>query len=155
MSRTGNWRAGLVTLRTTSRLPSSTWKRSWHSPVAQAAWIYEKLWAWTDNQGAPEDVFSLDTMLDNIMLYWLSEAGASAARMYWESFRDLPFVPVKVPSGISIFPVEAHNASKRWCEGRFRNLVHYNVLPKGGHFAAFEQPATFVDEVRAAFRSVR
>jgi pimeloyl-ACP methyl ester carboxylesterase len=96
-------------------------------------------------------------MLDNIMMYWLPAAGASSARLYWESFRQVlePKPQIQIPVGASIFPHEIIRASKRWCEERYAKLIHYNVLDKGGHFAAFEQPATFVNELRTCFRKVR
>ncbi len=127
------------------------------SPAAQVAWIGEKYWCWTDCGGHPANIFTRDDMLDNIMMYWLPAAGASSARLYWESFRQLgsPQPDITIPAGVSVFPEEIFRASKRWCEERFKNLVHYNVLDKGGHFAAFEQPMRFVAEVRACFRHVR
>jgi len=125
------------------------------SPVGQASWIYEKFYDWTDHQGSPETVLTQDEMLDNIMLYWLSESGASSARMYWESLKRLPHGVVDVPTGISIFPREMFRASRRWTEKFYPQLVHFNVLDKGGHFAAFEQPEIFVDEVRKTFATLR
>lgn len=125
------------------------------SPAGQAAWIIEKFWSWTDCEGHPENALSRDEMLDNVMLYWWPATGASSARLYWESFNGPPMMKIDVPVGVSIFPHEIFRASRRWCEARFDNLVHYNVLEKGGHFAAFEQPETFVDEVRTAFRALR
>jgi len=125
------------------------------SPVGQASWIYEKFYDWTDHQGSPETVLTQDEMLDNIMLYWLSEAGASSARMYWESLTRLPHGVVDVPAGISIFPREMFRASRRWTERFYPQLVHFNILEKGGHFAAFEQPEIFVDEVRQTFATLR
>ncbi|MEE2778215.1 MAG: epoxide hydrolase [Acidobacteriota bacterium] len=124
------------------------------SPAGQAAWILEKFWAWTDADGHPENVLSRDELLDNIMLYWLPAAGASSGRIYWESFGSGRGDQVDVPSGASIFPREIFRASRRWMEKRFTNLVYFNRLQKGGHFAAFEQPETFVDEVRKSFRAV-
>ncbi|WP_340315494.1 epoxide hydrolase family protein [Rhizorhabdus argentea] len=123
------------------------------SPVGQAAWIYEKFRAWTDCGGDPENVLSPDEMLDNISLYWLTGSGASSARLYWESMAD-GFVPtqVLVPTGCSIFPKEMARASRRWAERNYRNIVHWNELDRGGHFAAFEQPDLFTSEVRACFR---
>ena len=109
-----------------------------------------------DCDGHPENVLTKDELLDNIMLYWLTGAGASSARLYWESFGSTRAMdPVTVPSGASIFPKEIFRASKRWAESRYTNLVHYNQLDKGGHFAAFEQPETFVNEVRTTFRAIR
>ena len=125
------------------------------SPAGQAGWILEKFWSWTDCNGHPENALSRDEMLDNVMLYWLPATGASSARLYWESFNAVPMQPVEVPVGVSVFPHEIFKASRRWCEARYAKLVHHNVLPKGGHFAAFEQPETFVAEVRAAARAIR
>ena len=125
------------------------------SPAGQAAWILEKFWSWTDCNGHPENALGRDELLDNVMLYWLPGTGASSARLYWESFRSPPMDPVKVPVGCSIFPKEIFRTSKRWAEKRFGTLLHWNELPKGGHFAAFEQPETYVDEIRTCFRSLR
>ena len=127
------------------------------SPVGQAAWILEKFWAWSDCDGHPENALSRDELLDNVMMYWLTEAGASSARIYWESFSVLGEEPEKVnmPTGVSMFPKEIFRASKRWVEDRFTNLIHFNTLDKGGHFAAFEQPMLFVDELRTCFGHVR
>jgi pimeloyl-ACP methyl ester carboxylesterase len=125
------------------------------SPAAQAAWVLEKFWSWSDHNGHPEDVFSRDRLLDNVMHYWLPGAGASSGRLYWQSFRGSRPGQVTVPSGMSIFPKEIFRASRRWAERRFTDIRHWNELDAGGHFAAFERPATFVDEVRAFFRTVR
>jgi len=125
------------------------------SPAAQAGWILEKFWSWTDCDGHPENVLTRDELLDNVMLYWLPATGASSARLYWESFASPPMDPVRVPVACSIFPKEIFRTSRRWAEKRFEKLVYFNELEKGGHFAAFEQPASFVDEVRKAFRHAR
>ncbi|MGZ4705151.1 MAG: alpha/beta fold hydrolase, partial [Acidimicrobiales bacterium] len=125
------------------------------SPVAQAAWIVEKFWAWTDCDGDPQNVLTRDELLDNVMLYWLPATGASSARLYWESFDDVDFTPIDVPVGCSIFPKEIVRMTRHWAEGRFPDLRYWNELDKGGHFAAFEQPEAFVDEVRACFRLMR
>ena len=82
-------------------------------------------------------------------------AGASSARLYWESFSNPPMVDVEVPVGVSVFPHEIFKASRRWCEARYKQLAYHNVLDKGGHFAAFEQPEIFANEVRAAFRAIQ
>lgn len=124
------------------------------SPVGQAAWILEKFWAWTDNDGHPEDVLTRDELLDNVMLYWLPAAAASSARLYWESFAAPP-AAVAAPTGISVFPREIFRTSRRWAERRFSDLRYFNEVDRGGHFAAFEQPERFVAEVRAAFRTMR
>jgi epoxide hydrolase len=125
------------------------------SPVGQMAWILEKFRAWTDCGGHPENVLTRDELLDNVMMYWLTGTAASSARLYWESFRAVPTDPVAIPSGCSIFPKEIFRASRRWAEQRYTKLVYFNELDKGGHFAAFEQPETFVREVRACFRQIR
>ena len=125
------------------------------SPAGQAAWVLEKFWAWTDHGGHPENVITRDRLLDNVMHYWLPGAGASSARLYWESFRRRSRDPVGVPAGMSIFPKEIFRASRRWAERRFSDIRHWNELDRGGHFASFEQPGVFVDEVRAFFRTVR
>ncbi len=125
------------------------------SPAGQAMWILEKFWAWTDCDGHPENVLSRDELLDNVMMYWLPDAAASSARLYWESFRNFPTDKVNVPTGCSIFPKEIFRTSKRWAEKRFTKLVYFNELDKGGHFAAFEQPETYLKEVRTCFRQMR
>ncbi|MFT7242723.1 MAG: pimeloyl-ACP methyl ester carboxylesterase [Candidatus Azotimanducaceae bacterium] len=125
------------------------------SPIGQAAWIIEKFYQWMDCNGHPENIVSRDELLDNVMFYWLNDAGASSARIYWESMGKTSLDPVSVPSGISIFPKEIFKTSERWAQKRFVDLRYFNVLEKGGHFAAFEQPEAFVDEVRTAFRPHR
>jgi pimeloyl-ACP methyl ester carboxylesterase len=125
------------------------------SPAGQAAWILEKFWAWTDCNGHPENVLGRDELLDNVMLYWLPGNGASSARLYWESFGNPVMDEVTVPTGCSIFPKEIIRCSRRWAEKRFSNIVYWNDLEQGGHFAAFEQPATFVNEIRSCFRGLR
>ncbi len=125
------------------------------SPAGQAAWIIEKFYQWTDCKGHPENVLSRDELLDNVMFYWLTASGASSARLYWESFSRGTMADVPVPAGVSIFPKEIFKASRRWVETRFKDLRYYNVLDVGGHFAAFEQPAAFVAELRACFATMR
>jgi pimeloyl-ACP methyl ester carboxylesterase len=125
------------------------------SPAMLAAWIVEKFHAWSDHDGDPATVISRDEMLDNIMLYWLPATGASAARIYWESFGKTEPAPITAPAGCSIFPKEIYRPSRRWAEPQFPQLRYWNELAQGGHFAALEQPETFVSEVRAAFRTFR
>jgi pimeloyl-ACP methyl ester carboxylesterase len=132
------------------------------SPAGLCAWIVEKLWAWTDHDGDLERVLTRDELLDNVMLYWLPGTGASSARLYWESLRQVNqwisgevTDAVTVPTGCSIFPRELQRPSRRWAERRFRDIRWWNELDKGGHFAAFEQPELFVEEVRSFFRLVR
>jgi len=127
------------------------------SPVGQAAWIYEKLRAWTDNNGAAEDALSVDEMLDNIMLYWLPGAAASSARMYWESFRRA-FVgpsPGGVPIGVSIYPRDILRTSRRLYESTGAPLVFWREHDRGGHFGAWEEPDLFVSDMRECFAQLR
>lgn len=128
------------------------------SPVGQAAWILEKFWRWTDCDGHPENAISRDELLDNIMLYWLPATAASSGRLYWESFgRDAlkETGPVAVPAGCSLFPKEIFRPPRAWADRTYTNIVYWNELDKGGHFAAFEQPDLFVGEVRRHFRAFR
>ena len=130
------------------------------SPVGLAAWIYALFQDVSDSGSNPESVFTLDAMLDDIMLYWLPNTGASSARLYWEGMQammkgGMPQAPMPTPTGISMFPGEQVRLSRRWAEPRFSQLVHFNELDKGGHFAALEQPALFADEVRATFQMLR
>ncbi len=124
------------------------------SPSGQAAWIAEKLWAWTDNDGSPETALSWRQMLDAISVYWFTGTAASSARIYWEN-TERELSPVAVPSGISIFPREIIRPSRRWAELRYTDLRWYEELEKGGHFAAFEQPGLFVGQLRGFLRSLR
>jgi len=129
------------------------------SPVGQMAWIVEKFYAWTDceQDGVkhPENVLNKDELLDNVMMYWLNNTAASSGRLYWESFNKPNFDPIELPVGCSIFPKEIFRCSERWAKKRFTNLIHWNELDKGGHFAALEQPEVFVREVRDCFRTLR
>lgn len=125
------------------------------SPVGQAAWIIEKYWSWMDCDGHPENVLTKDELLDNVMIYWLNNAGASSARLYWESFGNPNMEPVSLPTGLTVFPKEIFRTSRRWAEKRFTHLIHFSEQDKGGHFAAFERPAVFVDEVRETFRAIK
>jgi epoxide hydrolase len=124
------------------------------SPMGQAAWIVEKFHAWSDHDGDHEQVIDRGRLLDNVMLYWLTNTGASSARLYWESFRHPNLDPVEVPTGCSIFPQEIVPASRRFVEARFRDLRHYAEHPRGGHFAALEQPEALVEDIRAFARTL-
>ena len=125
------------------------------SPVGLAGWIYEKMWAWTHNNGAPEDALSRDAMLDNIMLYWLPATGTSSARLYWESFGSFAGREITMPVAVSAFPREILPTPRKWAERDCKNIVHWGELDKGGHFAAWEQPEAFVRELRTAFGLMR
>ncbi len=127
------------------------------SPSGQAAWILEKFWAWTDCDGHPENIFSRDELLDNVMLYWVTATAASSARLYWESFGPERRIAHKVtiPTGVAVYPKEIVTPVRKWMEGSYTDIRHWTEMPKGGHFAAFEQPALFVEDVRAYFRPLR
>ena len=103
---------------------------------------------------------SRDDVLDKITLFWLTNTGVSAARLYWEynlSDKLSFFSPkgVKLPVAVSAFPDELFQAPKSWAEQAYPNLIHYNKLPKGGHFAAWEQPEFLSEQLRASFKSLR
>lgn len=130
------------------------------SPVGMAAFFYEKFATWTHTGGEPERVLTRDEMLDNITLYWLTNTGTSSSRSYWDAAQlgggpftrfDIPAVPVAV----TVFPGEIYLAPRSWGEQSFKKLIYWNEVTKGGHFAAWEQPEIFSDELRAAFRSLR
>lgn len=125
------------------------------SPAGLAAWILEKFWAWTDNDGHPEDAIGRDELLDNVMMYWLNAAGASSGRLYWESFNAFAGQTVSIPTGISQFPKEIFTPSRRWADRSYTDIRHWRELPRGGHFAAFEEPDLFVTELRDFFRLIR
>lgn len=128
------------------------------SPIGQATWIYEKFQAWTDNRGQPEDALTTDEMLDDISLYWFTDTASSSARIYWENARNgggFDAGRIELPMAATIFPKEIYRAPKAWAEAHWPNLIYWNEVDKGGHFAAFEQPKLFSEEMRKAFRSVR
>ena len=132
------------------------------SPVALAAWMIDhdvtsyghlaKLFL----EGKPYGDLTRDDILDNITLSWLTNTGVSCARLYQEYrggfFNDFN---ISVPAAVSVFPEEVYQAPRSWTERAYKNLVHFNELSKGGHFAAWEQPQLFSEEVRAGFRSLR
>ncbi len=160
LEEAGDWESGYS--REQATRPQTVGYGLVDSPAALCAWIVEKFWSWTDCDGHPENVLTRDELLDNLMLYWLPGTGASAARLYWESIRQVNRVltgpvtdRVEVPTGCSIFPKELQRPSRRWAERRFVDIRFWNEPSKGGHFAAFEQPELFVEEVRAFFRLVR
>lgn len=125
------------------------------SPAGQAAWIYEKYAVWSDCEGDPSNALSMDEMLDNIMLYWLPNTATSSARMYWENMGGAFYArQLDVPTGCSIFPKDVYAAPRSWIEQSTSQLIYWNELDRGGHFAAFEQPEIFVDELRKCFRLV-
>lgn len=130
------------------------------SPIALAAWMIDhdpesqKLIGRVFD-GANEGL-TRDDILDNITLYWLTNTGLSSGRLFWESKLAF-FAPkgVTIPVAVSAFPDEIYTAPRSWTEKAFPKLIHYNRLPKGGHFAAWEQPEVFTEELRVSFRSLR
>lgn len=126
------------------------------SPVGQAAWIVEKFRAWSDCGGDMWSIFSRDEILDNIMMYWLGNAGASSARLYWESLSS-GFSTHRTPiwTGCTLFPKELFAPPRRWAQKQYTNLQYWSEVERGGHFAAMEQPDIFVSELRSCFSLLR
>lgn len=130
------------------------------SPVAMAAYFYDKFAEWTDSDGEPERIFTYNEMLDAISFYWFTNSGASSSRSYWEGAQagggpfdafDIP----KVPVAVTVYPAEIYRAPRSWAERSFGNLIYWNEVDRGGHFAAWEQPYAFSAELREAFRPLR
>ena len=126
------------------------------SPIGQAMWIYEKFQAWSDNKGDPAEAISVDRMLDDISLYWLTDTAASSARLYYESFaKDFVRMTLDMPVAVSIFKGDLFVPPKPWGDRTYSKLFYWNEVPERGHFAAFEQPELFVAELRKSFAKVR
>ncbi len=138
------------------------------SPVGLAAWLIDHgdgdgqpaaaitAAARTPTSAQPQDQLARDDLLDNITLYWLTSTGISSSRLYWENklwFFDAK--KVSIPVAVSVFPGELYQAPRSWAERAYPKLIHYNKVEKGGHFAAWEQPQLFSEEVRAGFRPLR
>jgi len=130
------------------------------SPVGLAAWMldhdiasYRLITRVFDGQS---EGLTKDEILDNVTLYWLTNTAVSSARLYWESKLAF-FAPkgVKIPTGVSVYPDEIYSAPQTWAEKAYPNLIHYKRLPKGTHFAAWEQPQVFSEELRETFRPLR
>jgi pimeloyl-ACP methyl ester carboxylesterase len=125
------------------------------SPAGLLAWIVEKFRAWSDCDGHPETVFTRDQLVTNVMTYWVTGTITSSARLYWEHMHGPPSPDrVTVPTGVARFPKEVLRYPRPWVERRY-NVTHWTDMPRGGHFAAMEQPELFVADVRAFFRTVR
>jgi microsomal epoxide hydrolase len=127
------------------------------SPVGLLAWIIEKFWAWTDNEGEVEDAVSMDELLTNVSIYWFTRTAGSSARMYFESMASMSVIApsnTRVPLGVASFPKEVLMARRRWIEDG-NQVVHWNEFDRGGHFAALEEPDLLVDDIRAFFRDLR
>lgn len=131
------------------------------SPAGLAAWMYDKFAQWTYSGGEPERSLTKDEMLDDITLYWLTNSAISSARLYWENNNNnfsaaaQKTAEISIPVAITVFPGEIYRAPKSWAQQAYRNLVYFNEVDKGGHFAAWEEPQLFATELRAAFRTLR
>jgi pimeloyl-ACP methyl ester carboxylesterase len=126
------------------------------SPAGLAVFMYDY------NDGEPERLLSRDDFLDNVTLYWLTNSAASSARLYWETSGQSVLLAaaqktseISLPVAITVFPEEVYRAPETWARRAYRNLIYFNEVEKGGHFAAWEQPELFAVELRAAFRSLR
>jgi pimeloyl-ACP methyl ester carboxylesterase len=127
------------------------------SPAGLAAWIVEKYRAWSDCDGIIESVFSKDELLTNLTIYWATHTIASSFRPYWDTRHNpspLPWVPIKVPCGIAIFPKDIATPPREFAE-RSYNVQHWTQMPRGGHFPGLEQPELLAEDLRAFFRRVR
>jgi hypothetical protein len=137
------------------------------SPAGLAAWMldhdpdsYNKI-SRAFAGGQPSGGLTRDTILDNITLYWLTSTATSAARMYWESGQSAaaaagqPLPEVSLPVAFTVFPGEIFQAPRSWAEKVYPNLIYFHQADRGGHFAAWEEPQLFSEEVRAGFRSLR
>jgi len=131
------------------------------SPIGLAAWMYDKFSQWTYSGGEPERSLTKDEMLDDITLYWLTNSAISSAQLYWENNNNnfsavaQKTAEISIPVGVTVFPGEIYRAPQSWTKQAYRNLIYFNEVDKGGHFAAWEQPELFAAELRAAFRSLR
>ena len=153
------WKHGLAYAQEMGNRPQTLYGIA-DSPVGLAAWMLDhdarsydliaRVFA-----GASEGL-TRDDILDNVTLYWLTNTAVSSARLYWESKLAF-FAPkgVTLPTGVSVFPDEIYAAPRSWTEQAYPNLIHFNRLAKGGHFAAWEQPQVFTEELRETFRSLR
>jgi pimeloyl-ACP methyl ester carboxylesterase len=128
------------------------------SPVGLLAWILDKFSEWTDTEDSPFETISRDRLLDNVTLYWLTQTGASAARIYYESHggvnklhRDLR---VDVPSAISIYPRDIEKCPRPWAQVRYRQIVRWTTPETGGHFPSLEVPGYFVKDLQQGLEAV-
>jgi hypothetical protein len=135
------------------------------SPAGLASWVVDKFWAWSDHGGKLENSFTKDELLTNVMIYWVTESMPSSTRIYFESSHNnprpksmTPFTSTgkPAPMGYALFPKEINVPPRAWVErasgGR---LAHWTEMPKGGHFAALEQPGLLVEDVRKFFWKLR
>jgi len=126
------------------------------SPAGLAAWIYDY------NDGEPEHLLTKEDILDDITLYWLTNSAISSGRIYWENAgrmligaSAMKTSEITVPVAVTVFPGEIYQAPESWSRRAYHNLVYFHEADKGGHFAAWEEPELFAEEMRAAFKSLR
>jgi pimeloyl-ACP methyl ester carboxylesterase len=126
------------------------------SPAGLAAWMYDY------NNGEPERLLSRDDFLDDVTLYWLTNTAASSARLYWETGGQSILLAaaqmtteISLPVAITVFPEEIYRSPETWARRAYRNLVYFHEVDRGGHFAAWEEPLLFAEELRNAFRWLR
>ncbi|HET9362448.1 MAG TPA: epoxide hydrolase [Vicinamibacterales bacterium] len=125
------------------------------SPAGLAAWIVEKFRSWSDSDGNVEKSFTKDDLLTNITIYWVTQTATSSARIYYENQRAKPAQGrVQVPTACAVFPKEISIPPRRWVEAQY-NVTRWTEMPRGGHFAALEEPELLVEDIRAFFRMLR
>lgn len=126
------------------------------SPAGLAAFFYDKFTEWTYSGGDAEQSLTLDEMLDDITLYWATNTATSSAQLYWENnANNFNAVDISIPAAITVFPGEIYRAPRSWAEQSYHQLIYFHEVGKGGHFAAWEEPRLFAEEIRASFRSLR
>ncbi|NQX40704.1 Pimeloyl-ACP methyl ester carboxylesterase [Pedobacter steynii] len=126
------------------------------SPAGLAAFFYDKMNEWTYSGGDAEKSLTRDEILDDISLYWLTNTAVSSAQLYWENnANNFNAVDISIPAAITVFPGEIYQAPKSWAGRAYKNLIYFNEVKKGGHFASWEEPQLFAEELRAAFKSLR
>lgn len=156
-ARLANWEMLTGYLHLQSTKPDTVTYGQSDSPLALAAWILDKFYTWGDCDGDIESAFSRDTLITNLMYYWLPNSAASAARIYYESARMTPPLfqagRVTVPTGIAAFPKEPYRSPRSWLEPAFE-IVHWTDLKSGGHFPALERPESLINDIRKFFKTV-
>lgn len=131
------------------------------SPAGLASFFLDKFNEWTYSGGDAEKSLTKDEMLDDISLYWLTNTANSSAQLYWENNTnnfnagEQKTAEIKIPVAVTVFPGEIYQAPKSWTERSYKNLIYFNEVSKGGHFASWEEPQLFAEEMRAAFKSLR
>jgi microsomal epoxide hydrolase len=125
------------------------------SPVGLAAWIIEKFRAWSDYNGELDQKFGNDELLTNIMIYWVTNTIGSSAHRYFENAHSLPPLgQIDVPTGVALFPSDVLLPPKEWAEKNL-NISRWTQMPRGGHFAAMEEPELLAEDIRAFYRQFR